>query len=432
MCSFLLFLFWFKNKNRLGISPFAQLPLHRMRSQVFCRRQVTTRKKPAAAPHVASRKAVKPQTSAPATSLGRTNRRRSVFPPELYRTIIEWVTNTRDLCNLALASRTCYAEAQRVLYRAVDLAQNTRAPVLWASTILHHPHRAAAVRALTLRFDLSFLIVPHMLLSSLKSISQALGALRKLKKLVLIGHPLAMMHPIHTWILDGCTANLEIFHNSVFPPSAIVSFLSRQPNLRQWKQNGVFPGGIIADTVLPHLTVLDAHASTLSSFRTPRPLVRVRLKIEDCDRLGAWERTAIEALSLFGSTLSTLTIEYSSAKPSHFTLAEVLRLLAKATPNLKILVYTKTSAFSTRDPFTKDCAEQLSDFSKLEVLVIQLQHQLSAAPDRNAVGKRAFERCPSLRCLALRDRDVYSYTKRQDGTVADENLSAFISEIVGD
>jgi len=285
---------------------------------------------------------------------------------------------------------------------------------------------------LTLRFDLSFLIVPHTLLPSLKLISQALKTLRKLKKLVLIGHPLAMMHPIHTWILDGCTADLEIFHNSVFPPSATVPFLSRQPNLRQWKQNGVFFGGIIADTVLPHLTVLDVHGSTLTSFKTPRPLVRVRLKIDDCGRLVAWERTAIEALSLFGSTLSTLTIEYSSPEPNHLTLAEVLGLLAKATPNLKILVYTRTSAVSTRDPFSDGCAEQLSNFSKLEVLVIQLQHQSSTAPDRKAMGERAFERCPSLRCVALRDREVYSYTKRQAGAVDDEDLSTFISEIVGD
>ncbi|KAF8073565.1 hypothetical protein FPV67DRAFT_1666338 [Lyophyllum atratum] len=260
-------------------------------------RQATARKN-RATPHVASWKAVRPQIAAPASPLGRISRNGPVIPPELYGNIIEWVTDTQDLCNLSLTSRICYAEAQRVLYRVIDLAQNTHAPVLWASTILQYPRRASAVRALTLRFDIAFLLVPDMLLSSLKIISQALRTLRKLKKLVLIGHPLAMMHPIHTWILDGCTADLEIFHNSVFPPSAVIPFLSRQLNLRQWKQMGVFPSGIIADTVLPHLA-------------TPRPLVRVRLKIDDWSGQSG-DREAIEALSLFGPTLSTLSIEYSS------------------------------------------------------------------------------------------------------------------------
>ncbi|KAG5715158.1 hypothetical protein E4T56_gene123, partial [Termitomyces sp. T112] len=113
-----------------------------------------------------------------------------LFPPELYRDIIEWITDRQDLCNLSLTSRICSAEAQRALYSIVDLPKNTRAPVLWADTIVRHHQKALMVRALTLRFDLSFIIVPDLLLTSLQSIAQALGALRRLDKLVLIGHPL--------------------------------------------------------------------------------------------------------------------------------------------------------------------------------------------------------------------------------------------------
>ncbi|GLB38583.1 hypothetical protein LshimejAT787_0504480 [Lyophyllum shimeji] len=246
--------------------------------------------------------------------------------------------------------------------------------------------------------------------------SQALQNLRRLKKLVPIGHPLAMMHPIHTWILDGCTADLEIFQNSVFPPSAIVSFLSRQTNLRHWKQNGVFQGGAIADTALPHLAVLDVHASTLAAFRTPRPLVRIRVKIDDDARDGACERGAIEALSRFGSTLSALHMEYSSTEPPNLTLAEVLGLLAKATPNLKLLVYTTKLACSIRDPSSKDCSEPLSRFPKLKVVVIQLQPHSSTAQDGNVMGERALDQCPW----------------HMEGHVTDEDAGASVSSIGGE
>ncbi|KAF5382788.1 hypothetical protein D9615_002758 [Tricholomella constricta] len=285
----------------------------------------------------------KPRIAIPATFMGPINTPRPAIPSELYRNIIEWVADTQDLCNLSLTSRICCTEAQRILYRVVDLAQNTRAPVLWASTILEHPRRAEAVRALTLRFDLSFLIVPDMMLSPLELISRALRTLRKLEKLVLVGHPKVMMHPIHSWILDGCTAHLNVFHNFVFPASSIIPFLSRQPNLRQWTQMGVFHGEIIRDTLMPQLTELDVHASALPCFTTPRPLVRVRLKIDDHGgREKTWERKAIQSLALFGSTLSTLIIEHSSIS-NHLAPVEVFGVLIEATPNLKTLVYTLMS-----------------------------------------------------------------------------------------
>ncbi|KAG6845622.1 hypothetical protein H0H87_006675 [Tephrocybe sp. NHM501043] len=288
--------------------------------------------------------------------------------------IFKWVTDKRDLYNLSLTSRMCSAEAQHVLYSVIDLAQDTRAPVLWADTILQHPQRAATVRSLTLRFDLSFIIVPDLLLSSLKSIAQALAALRKLEKLVLVGHPLAMMHPIHTWILDGCTADLRIFHNSVFPTWAVVSFLSRHPHIREWKQTGIYPNGVIPDTVLPRLTTLDAHVSILASFKAPRPLTRLRLEIDDWGTQSVPQRRTIDAISLFKTTLTSLAIEDTSTTTKH-RLSDLLIHLSKAAPNLSILAYTRASMLSILDLLSSDSIENLSKLVSLETLLLRLRRQ---------------------------------------------------------
>lgn len=274
-------------------------------------------------------------------SLKRPNRRRSPwstsFPPELYRNIIEWVSHPADLYNLCLTSRICHFEAQRILYRTIDLPQNTRAPALWAATMLDCPRHAMAVQSLTLRFDTAFLIVPHMLISSLQLISQALRSLRNLRKLFLVGHPKVMMHPIYNWLLDGYNTNLEVFHNSLLPPSAVIPFLLRQPNIRQWKQAGTFAGTTTEDNLLPLATYLDVHSSVLPHFSTPRPLVRLKIIMDSlCDGEGKGEREIIKHLSLFGPTLTSLIIECTSTNQDLAT-AELLSLLSDATPNLKSL-----------------------------------------------------------------------------------------------
>ncbi|KAG6902425.1 hypothetical protein C0995_000351 [Termitomyces sp. Mi166 len=384
------------------------------------------------------------RTTPEAISLSRTAQNLPTFPPELYTNIIEWITDRQDLCNLSLTSRICSAEAQRALYSIIDLAQNTRAPVLWADTILRHPQKALTVQALTLRFDLSFIIVPDLLLSSLQSIAQALRALRRLHKLVLVGHPLAMMHPIHTWILDGCTAELRIFHNSVFPSWAVVPFLSRHPQIGEWKQNGTFPRGVITDTMLPHLTIIDAHLSILASFTTSRSLTKVRLKIDDWGRETSRE---LVALSLFGTTLATLTVEDSSTI-NHLKLAELLFHLAKATPNLKTLAYTKTSSLSAQvshyqisvDPrliysqniLFPGSIENLSKLEALETLILQLRCHKPCSYNHHieAIAKHAFDRCPSLHCVALKYDENISSCRRQGGLVVEGDVGALFSDIL--
>lgn len=342
--------------------------------------------------------------------LDRTPKAHPVMPPELYRNIIEYVTDTRDLYHLSLTSRICYNEAQRVLYREIDLAQNTRTPVLWASVVIRNPQKGAETTSLTLRFDLPFLIVPEMMLPSLTLIAQALKFLPKLERLVLIGHPKAMMDPIYTWILEGCTPNLLVFHNHIFPTPSIIPFLSRQRNLMDWSQVGERAGGRIEAGAVPHLTSLDAHASTLWCFTTSRPLIRIRLKVDyNWNRERAWERYAIESLALFRATLSILTLEHSATS---LNLDEVLFLLSQATPGLRTLVYSGKSAIR-RDSFSHQCVEQLSNFRKLRILALDFLDQLYEPTDHCAITKHAFERCPSLQYVALRDRTGCFHARRK-------------------
>ncbi|KAG5642417.1 hypothetical protein DXG03_002819 [Asterophora parasitica] len=114
--------------------------------------------------------------------------------------------------------------------------------------------------------------------------------------------------------------------------------------------------------------MLDAHASSIACFTTPRPLVRIRLKVDDNGGRER-ERTAVQSLAIFGSTLSTLIIEHSSIA-NQLVPAEVFGLLAEATPNLKILVYTKILALGN-DPLANwECSAYLAKFPKLGVLAL--------------------------------------------------------------
>ena len=372
----------------------------------------------------------------------RPQRRRCLLPPELFRNIIEWVSDSEDLYHLCLVSHICRFEAERVLYRSVHLPQNTFAPVLWARTILSSPQKAMAVRSLVLRFDLAFFILPHKLLPSLRLISQALGALRNLRNLRLVGHARVRMHPGYLWLLDGCVPELEVFDNSVFFPSDIAPFLSRQPNIRRWKQPGtsIYVEQVMKHDFLPRVTDIDVYASSLSFFTTPRPLRRIKLEMDSLGdtRHTKGEREIIKHLSLFGNTLESLIIQ--NLNPDHLATSELLGLLAGATPNLKILSYTHLTPMNVPVsrhlsnsaivlnlfwPFSQDY-EGLIPFvqslSKLEVLVLPSRTPVSAAL-RLSVAQKFLNRCPSLRRLVLKGTETYSYGRCQDISVMDWSVT---------
>ncbi|KAF9464190.1 hypothetical protein BDZ94DRAFT_1308206 [Collybia nuda] len=343
------------------------------------------------------------------------------FPPELFRNILEWITDTEDLCNLSLTSRICRIEAERVLYHSIELAQNSTAPVLWANTMLSCPHKAQRVRALTLKFDTSFLIVPEMLVSSLHVISQALRKLNNLKNLILGGHSLAMMHPIYTWILDDCPFSLDVFHNFVFPAPSIVPFLSRQPNIREWKQAGSHIGETLDESFLPQLAILDAHYSVLACFTTPRPLQHLRLKIRGyC--AGERKRDVINSLSYFRDTLTSLSVEGVIGGP-HPNSTHIIRSLAEKTPMLKLL---SLNDFPFADPKVvqvddDDCLLAVSQFQQLECLVLsELTRVLRLTKRRRiATAHRIFGQCPTLRFVVISGERHYLYKRHVDGITED-------------
>lgn len=316
------------------------------------------------------------------------------LPPELFRNVISFLTSTQDLLNLCLTSHLCCSEAERILYHTIDLAEDSETPKLWAHTILNNHRKAQAVRSLTMRFDLSFLIVPSMVLPSLVLISKALLQLQNLKTLNLYGHPTAMMHPICSWLLDGCTFELERFENEVLPPSSILPFISEQYQLRNWVQAGVFKRGSPEDFLPLHLTDLEIHASALQYLTTPRPLERLHLTMDHADLLGSdrprdRERDSIRTLGLFSSTLTSLVIEHKimgSHPANHLQPAEVLSLIAEYTPHLTFLSYQTTQAYTC--PFTAAFTLPIPPTATSTTLpsTPPLPPQLPATPARAHIG----------------------------------------------
>jgi hypothetical protein len=387
------------------------------------------------------------------------------LPPELFRHIISFLTTSEDLLSLCLTSHLYRQEAERVLYRSVVLEEDAATAKLWAETILNDHYKALSVRALTLRFDLSFLIVPNMMLSTLLLISDALKELHNLKELRLLGHPSAMMHPVYSWILDGCSFSLKVFENEVLPPSAVTEFVLRQMQLQTWFQAGVFERPPPDRLFPPQLMDLEVHASAMDQLTTTRPLQRLHLIIDPINpsQQRNRERHILEGLTLFETTLTTLVIEHklnAREASSHLQPLEVLSMVAERAPNLTFFSYQTTPSFtcpvpqsfglanplfsnmlamtphsqqlhqqrsslgSELQPF--HYAEQVGKLSKLEVLILPLPPHMMSPTNRIRrrtstimhFANQILTSSPSLQEISLvSPQKEYTFVKMKDNGI---------------
>ncbi|KAF8657329.1 hypothetical protein AX16_002251 [Volvariella volvacea WC 439] len=277
-----------------------------------------------------------------------------VLPIELYGSIFEQISDRDDLCRLALTSRICQREAERLLYSSIALDKDPARLELWSLTILENPAKASRVRALTINFDISFLIIPDMVLQTLELLSRALHSLPNLKSLTLLGRQMVMMNPLYSWILDGCSFRLEKFHNEIFPSRALANFLTEQTDIQQWTQTDsdlvttnhpTFSSSSSGSECLKKLKMLRGNTLLLNGLVVVRPrLERVSLRLHSTGPgEGSEDDVLIQSLSALGSSITALhidrTISGSNCTPS----TKLLSLLARHLPNLEILIFGQTS-----------------------------------------------------------------------------------------
>ncbi|KAJ7249151.1 hypothetical protein B0H12DRAFT_1122911, partial [Mycena haematopus] len=205
----------------------------------------------------------------------RGRRRPMQLPPEICAKICEDV-GRKDLVTLCRTCRLFGDQAQRLIYRTVDLSHRTpHALRSWCSAVTRHSQLAERAHALSLGLpsDLPFS-------SDAANIARALSKCVNLKELSI--HPEdsgpfgaryeSQMSSIQGWIITNCPFRLTKFSNSYFKISFMAQFWTPQSDIRILGIPTCTKNFPIYDDQLPNLIALEI--GDVRALPVDRPLQR--------------------------------------------------------------------------------------------------------------------------------------------------------------
>jgi len=279
------------------------------------------------------------------------------IPLELYRPIVETISDRNTLLSLLLASRHLSTEAERILYRNVEwgdhfesLDSDVVSQTLFFRTVIDCPRVARLVWRY--RFSSDKFIVdddPYWTLFPV-----ALRALVNLKELEFgrgVRGPTAH-------VLRGCTFQLvSLIWECYNDENELSVFLTGQEALEQlrviWKEECAGPPA----SALQNLSCLALFSGTIRTFLPGRKITRLRWYPMPGDLLPDFIASISSALR----NLHVLALDGPATLLSLSTIVDYL-------PNLRFLALKGPLAL--RDPFDPDDLTQLHRLPHLEGLVI--------------------------------------------------------------
>ncbi|KAF8206884.1 hypothetical protein K438DRAFT_1963191 [Mycena galopus ATCC 62051] len=346
---------------------------------------------------------------AKATKLTRRRRETTVqLPPEICAKICEGV-DPNDRVTLCRTSRLLGGQAQRLIYRTVDLSHCTlKALRSWCLAVTRHSELAERVHALSLGLasDLCFS-------SDVGKIARALSRCVNLKELSVNlnnSESYGVLYEPHStsiqgWIITKCPFRLTKFSNSYFKDSFIAQFWTPQSDIRVLAIPNCTDNFPVYDDQLPHLIALEV--GNVDSLPVNRPLQRIQLR---------WTRHTpdveqLSVLSRYSATLMTLNLLQTTVTPLISTL-HIFEKLARELPHLLHLGITEIDNYTERaDCFAEDAPlNALAKFTQLQTFVIYCRkitafrdltlarvYELDELPGLQAFGHAVMEACPTLR-----------------------------------
>ncbi|KAJ7737147.1 hypothetical protein DFH07DRAFT_95782 [Mycena maculata] len=329
------------------------------------------------------------------------------LPPEICAKICESLS-LKDRVTLCRTSRLLADQAQRLIYRTVDLSHSTPLALRsWCLAVTRHSQLAEHVHVLSmgLPIDLSFS-------SDVGKIARALSRCVNLKELSI--HPdnsgpfgalyESQSSSIQGWIITKCPFRLTKFSNSYFRNSFISQFWTPQSEIRVLAIPNCTHNFPIYDDQLPHLIALEV--GDVRSLPVGRALQRIQLR---WGRYTAGSVEQLSALSRYSATLMTLNLLQTSVTP----LVSTLRIFDKVAQELPLLLHLGITEIDkyTKDRFAEDAPlNVLAKFTQLQTFVIYCQkinafrdlalarvYQLDEMPGLEAFGRAVMEACPTLR-----------------------------------
>ncbi|KAJ7155738.1 hypothetical protein C8R46DRAFT_1116366 [Mycena filopes] len=339
-----------------------------------------------------------------------TQRRTLPLPPEICAIICEGV-GRNDLVTLCRTSRLFGDQAQRMLYRTVDLSRPPpRALSSWCLAVNRRPPLAERVHTLRLGLprDLAFS-------SDVTKIARALSRCINLKELFVhvdrfgsFGPQLGCNNSIQGYILTKCPFRLTKFYNGFFKESFLAQFWTPQVEIRVLalpncgsRSGDRFP---LYEDQVPNLIALEVGG--VEALPHDRPLQRIQLH---CNRSGDNSQQLphnlqqLLELGRYSASLTTLNIvQYAVQK--HISTFAILHQLADVLPALVHLALIEgnenTMVSSQVSPLSG-----LARFKQLQTLVLYCQritafgeYCLDDVADLSEFASEIMkEACPTLR-----------------------------------
>ncbi|KAJ7768566.1 hypothetical protein B0H14DRAFT_3895005 [Mycena olivaceomarginata] len=297
------------------------------------------------------------------------------LPPEICAKICEDV-GRKDLVALCRTSRLFGDQAQRLIYRTVDLSHRTpRALRSWCLAVTRHSQLAERVHALSLGLpgDLSFS-------SDAEKIARALSKCVNLKELA-IHHDNSgpfgalyesQMSSIQGWIITKCPFRLTKFSNSYFKNSFIAQFWTPQSEIRVLAIPTCTNNFPVYNDQLPNLIALEI--GEVRALPVDRPLQRIQLR---WGRYVAGNLDQLSALGRYSATLTTLNLLQTSVT-QRISTRQIFETVARGLPGLLHLGITEIGDSLTPSQVANRFSEDspigsLAKFTQLETFVIYCQ-----------------------------------------------------------
>jgi hypothetical protein len=202
------------------------------------------------------------------------------LPSELYSFIFSAPILTKsDLCTLATLSRSTQFAAERELYHAVDLRFRLPNVIRFCKQICASRRRARYVRRLYL--DQLWIPFDGHVCHFTQIQRLAASALRLMDELRHLSVSLIRISASSgwgsLWILDGCKFNLLTFSTMCLRDEALLSFLSKQPNIRNLANVVDQDLTPLPPDVLCNLSVLYIHPQSVAAYLCAnRPITHLR------------------------------------------------------------------------------------------------------------------------------------------------------------
>ncbi|KAF8182157.1 hypothetical protein K438DRAFT_1937833 [Mycena galopus ATCC 62051] len=321
------------------------------------------------------------------------------LPPEICSAICdELEESTGTLALLCRTSRDFYHQAQRFLYRSVDLqGHDMRAVKSWARAVTRHAHLAERVHALALQ--LPDIQIPDK--QDTTKIGRALHRCVNLKELRLSGDPESKGH--HGWIMDDYPFRLQKFESLTGLGDSIY-FWKAQTQIR-----------VLSLPRSPTLPSFENQLLDVIALGTP---YLSDLPAKPLQRIETWFQWDFSPLAQYSDTPTTLNIRGAWVH-REFSISRPLAAIADSLPalvHLGMFELEKTFAAHFYEAAPAAIVRFPERFRQLETFVLQVRDfkrfvfhshsrassfDMALADDVEALGVAIMNACPTLLRVAV-------------------------------